>query len=102
MAELEQIQSMLVEVLRRFDGVDQRFDGIDQTLERHSKTLRWLKRRHKKMGLEFEKFRSDNGAVSELLREEDLVKRLVAVEKELESFEVRLDNLELAPGSEGP
>ncbi|MBN9414651.1 MAG: hypothetical protein J0I12_04390 [Candidatus Eremiobacteraeota bacterium] len=73
----EQVDRRFEQVDRRFEQVDQRFEGIDQALLDTRHQLRLL-------GLEFERFRSDQQVQKEVLlelRDQHLHQRLSRLEK---------------------
>ncbi len=67
----------------RFDAMDQRIDAIDQRLEGVDQELATLNHKVRGLGLEFEKFRSDQQVQKEVLlelRHQELDKRVTALE----------------------
>ncbi|MCW5867199.1 MAG: hypothetical protein KIS61_08030 [Candidatus Eremiobacteraeota bacterium] len=85
------------EVDKRFDGVDKRFDGVDKRFDAMDDEILHLKHAVRTLGLEFERFRSDQLVQKEVLLElrgENLRERVEAVEDEQDRHDIRLTALE--------
>ena len=65
----EQVDQRFEQVDQRFDLVDQRFDQVDQRFEGIDEALLDTRHKLRLLGLEFERFRSDQQVQKEVLLE---------------------------------
>lgn len=111
LAEIQKLHQGFIEVNKRFDEMDKRFDGVDKRFEGVDKRLDRLDERFdavdneilnlkygvQTLGLDFERFRSEQLVQKEVLLElrgENLRERVEAVEDEQERHDIRLTALE--------
>ena len=81
---LDKLENLEEEVKRRFDGVDQNTVGLSQRIDNLDEEMLKVKHAVRGLGLEFEKFRSEQRVQKEVLlelRNQNLGSRLTALEK---------------------